>query len=265
MDNLFLQIQSNYFRTWQFQIYCNWHKIHISSNYCTNSCKHGHGYVNCSFVVAIVLPSALAEKGAIKSVCFASTPPRVAWRVAAAATFQDLEQLSRSQGCVYRDYNRKEKWFALWTVPPMFDWCQGLGMCVHTVLPNSNCKMCSQSILLRRFLSRGKSTQFGWLKSVPSHLVLPHLDTSFIERCAVAHSVASQDEGPCFEVALQSTSQGHGSSVGTSFLTAFLLPQQMQHWGLLQDCPIWCGGRPCRAAGRLYRLCTTVQLQQWWP
>ena len=80
----------------------------------------------------------------------------------------------------------------------MFDWCQGLGMCVHTVLPNNNCKMCSQSILLKRFLSRGKSTQFGWLKSIPSHLVLPHLDTSFIEGCAVAHSVASQDEGPCF-------------------------------------------------------------------
>jgi len=48
------------------------------------------------FVVAIILPSAMAENGATESVCLAATPLVCPWRFAAAATFQELEQLSRS-------------------------------------------------------------------------------------------------------------------------------------------------------------------------
>ena len=48
------------------------------------------------FVAAIILPSAMAENGATESVCLAATSLVCTWRFAAAATFQELEQLSRS-------------------------------------------------------------------------------------------------------------------------------------------------------------------------
>jgi len=47
------------------------------------------------FVIAIILPSALAENGATESICLTVTPLVFTWRFAAAATFQELEQLSR--------------------------------------------------------------------------------------------------------------------------------------------------------------------------
>ena len=48
------------------------------------------------FVVAIILPSAMAENGATELICHAATPLVCPWRFTAAATFQELEQLSRS-------------------------------------------------------------------------------------------------------------------------------------------------------------------------
>ena len=43
------------------------------------------------FVVAIILPSAMAENVATETICLAATPLVCTWRFAAAATFQELE------------------------------------------------------------------------------------------------------------------------------------------------------------------------------
>ena len=49
------------------------------------------------FVVTITLPSAMAENCETESICLAATHV-CTWRFAAAATFQELEQLSKSYG-----------------------------------------------------------------------------------------------------------------------------------------------------------------------